>query len=95
MPELKTAEVRALVDEVIASLTHPTNEDVILNVFRAIESSPEWLGQYHILRDNLGELVVNQSIGRWTQRILGAGSIKQVPAEGTTLTQTYSTLRFK
>lgn len=95
MPELKTAEVWALVDEVIDSLTHPTNEDVILDVFRAIESSPEWHRRYHILRNNLGELVVNQWIGKWTQRILGAESIKQVPAEGTTLTQTYSKLRFK
>ena len=95
MAILKTAGVKALVDEVIDNLSNQPSKHVILVVFQEIESNPGLLNRYDILRKDLGESVVNQWIGRWTQRILDAESIRQMPAEGTTLTQTYSTLRLK
>ncbi len=95
MAKMKTADVKALVDEVIASLPHLKNEHVILTVFQEIEGNSAWLSQYRILCNALNKQVVNQSIGRWTLRALGAESIKQVSAKGTTLTQTYSTLCFR
>ena len=95
MANLKTAGVKALVDEVIDDLSNPPNKHIILVVFQEIESRPRLLNRYNILRSDLGESVVNQWIGRWTQRILDAESIRQMPAEGTILTQTSSTLRFK
>ena len=95
MARLKTAGVKALVDEIIDNLPNLPNKDVILVVFQEIESSPELLNRYRILRNELSESVVNQWIGRWIQRNFDAESIKQVSAEGTTLTQSYSKLRFK
>ena len=95
MVKLKTANVKSLVEEVIDSLGHPRNEHVTLVVFKEIEGNPKWLGQYQNVCNEHGKLVVNQRIGRCTLDILNAVSIQQVPAEGTNLTQTYSTLRFK
>ncbi|MYJ74560.1 MAG: hypothetical protein F4089_05410 [Gammaproteobacteria bacterium] len=93
MKASKTAGVKALVDEVIFSLP-VKDEHVTLAVFKSIEDSPKWRKQYGILCNELRDWVVNNWIGQWTRDALGAESIKQVAAEGTTLTKTYSTLRF-
>ena len=94
MAALKTARVRSLVREVIDGLPRPLTEHVTLEVFKEIERSPARLNEYHTLCVELSQRVVNQWIGRWTLDALGAESIEQVTAEGTTLTETYSTLRF-
>ena len=94
MKALKTAGVKALVDEVIVSLPRPLTEHVTLAVFKQIETNPARLTQYHSLCNDLRQWVVNNWIGKWTRDALGAESIQQVPAEGTALTKTYSTLRF-
>lgn len=95
MAKLKTAGVKVLVDQVVAGLPRPLNEHVILAVFREIESNPARLDQYRTLCNELCLSVVNEWIGKWTRITLGAGRIEQgVPAEGTTLAKTYSTLRF-
>lgn len=93
MKASKTAGVKALVDEVIATLPS-RDEHVTLAVFQSIEASPRWRKQYDALCNQLRDWVVNNWIGQWTRDALGAESIRQVPAEGTTLTKTYSTLRF-
>ena len=95
MVKLKTVDVKALVEEVLDSLPQPRNEHVILVVFQTIESNLKWFDRYRIVCNKLDKSVVNQWIGKWTLRILDAVSIKQVQAEGTSLTETYSTLRFK
>lgn len=89
----KTAGVKALVDEIIATLPS-RDEHVTLAVFKSIEASPRWRKQYDDLCDELRDWVVNNWIGKWTREALGAETIRQVPADGTTLTGTYSTLRF-
>lgn len=70
------------------------DEHVTLTVFKSIEANSKWRRQYKSLCNELGDWVVNNWIGKWTRDALGAESIKQVPAEGTSLTKTYSTLRF-
>ena len=95
MAALKTAGVKALVDKVIKGLPHPPTEHVTLAVFKEIERCPARLNEYHALCNELRQWVVNNWIGKWTRDAVGGDSIKQVSAEGTTLTQTYSTLRFR
>ncbi len=96
MANLKTAGVKALVDEVIGQLPRPLNEHVTLEVFKAIEASPRWLVQYRTVCGELGQPVVNSWIGQWALRNLGAAALQRgVEASGgTTLTKTYSTLGF-
>lgn len=95
MATLKTAGVKSLVDEVVADLPRPLTEHVTLAVFKEIERSPTRLNEYHALCNELRQSVVNNWIGEWTRRALGADSIKEVGAEGTTLAKNYSLLRFR
>ena len=63
-----------------------------------------WLSRYEILcdehsrsiRSGDGKSVVNNAIGRWTKRALGAVSLRQVaaPPGTTSLIQSYTLLRF-
>ena len=70
MKPLKTAGVKALVDEVISTLPSK-DEHVTLAVFKSIESSPKWRKQYETLCNELQQRVVNNWIGKWTREALG------------------------
>jgi hypothetical protein len=51
----KTAGIKALVETVLDALPQPYTEDVIEDVFCAIESNPEWLSRYHKECECLGK----------------------------------------
>ena len=68
----RTEGVKTLVEEVLATLPTPYSEDVIDEVFLAIEANPTWLTVYNVLCDDLGVTVVNQAVGSWTSRAVGA-----------------------
>lgn len=66
----KTAGIKALVEEVLASGTNWT-DDVILEVFVAIERTSAWHHRYAALCQSLGIDLVNKWGGRYVRLALG------------------------
>jgi hypothetical protein len=89
---MRTAGVKTLVEEVLASVPRPYSEDIIDEVFRAIEASPDWLRRYQVLSDEITKPVVNQSGGVWIAEAVGRSGAEQATATST-LISTYSKLR--
>lgn len=89
---MRTAGVKRLVDEVLASFPKPHGEDVIDDVFHAIENRPSWLKQYEDLCAELGKTTVNTWGGFWIAHIEGRSGEHQVPAVKTKLIESYSKL---
>jgi hypothetical protein len=89
---MKTAGVKSLVQEVLDSLPTPYTEDVIDEVFGAIESSPAWRRRYDSLCDELGKTTVNTWGGYWTANALGKLGERQASAKRSTLIGSYSLL---
>lgn len=87
----RTEGVRTLVQEVLITLPTPPSEDVIDEVFQAIEANPIWLATYRGLCNDLGATVVNQAVGSWTSKAVGRTGDHQVLARST-LTESYSKL---
>ncbi len=76
----RTEDVKTLVEEVLATLPAPYSEDVIDQVFLAIEANPTWLTVYDGLCNELDAEVVNQWVGKWTSNVVGRTGDHQVPA---------------
>ena len=111
-PELpassQTDDVKELVHEVLMAMIERSSDDfdehITRKVCEKIEAYPRWLSRYEILcdehsrsiRSRDGKSVVNNSIGRWTKRALGAASLRQVaaPPGTTSLIQSYTLLHF-
>ena len=87
----RTEGVKTLVEEVLATLPTPYSEDVIDEVFLAIEVNPTWLTDYRVLCNDLGVTVVNQAVGSWTSKAVGRTGDHQVPSRSK-LTESYSKL---
>jgi hypothetical protein len=88
----KTQGVEELVSEVIKKISTPYSEDVILDVFLAIERQPDWQGRYNELIFELGKDTVNQWIGRYTKKITGLKKPSQISTKISQLTGSYSRL---
>jgi hypothetical protein len=89
---MRTEPIKQLVNEVLDSLPKPYSEDIIDDVFHAIESSLVWLKEYQNLCANLGKDVVNQYGGHWIAHALGKSGGKQVTSVKTRLISSYSKL---
>jgi hypothetical protein len=89
---MKTSGVKTMVREVLDTLQTPYTEDVIDDVFQAIELDPKYLSRYHALCDELGKTVVNNWCGQWVAHALGKTGEVQVPSRRSTLIQSYSLL---
>jgi uncharacterized protein (DUF433 family) len=87
----RTEEVKTLVEEVLATLPAPDSEDVIDEVFLAIEANPAWLTVYDGLCNELNAEVVNQWVGKWASKVVGRTGDHQVPARSK-LIESYSKL---
>ncbi len=87
----RTEDVKTLVEEVLASFPTPYSEDVIDEVFLAIEANPTWLTAYNVMRNDLGVMVVNQAVESWTSKAVGRTGDHQVPSRSK-LTESYSKL---
>ena len=87
----KTEAVKNLVEQVLASPV-PYTEDIIDDVFHAIESRSQWRQEYDQLCLDLGKRVVNQQGGRWVAKALGKIGLQQVSSRKSTLIDTYSKL---
>ncbi len=88
----KTQGVEELVSEVIKKISTPYSEDVILDVFLAIERQPDWQRRYDELIFELGKDTVNQWIGRYTKKITGLKKPSQISTKISQLTGSYSRL---
>lgn len=89
---MKTAGVKSLVREVLDSLPTPYTEDVIDDVFHAIEHNPVWRRRYESQCDNLGKNTVNTWGGYWVANALGKLGERQAPSKRSTLIGSYSLL---
>jgi hypothetical protein len=89
---MRTADVKALVREVLESLPKPYSEHVIDDVFSSIELNSAWLRRYESECSVLGKTVVNTWGGYWVANALGKIGEHQVPAKKSTLIGSYSVL---
>jgi hypothetical protein len=80
---MRTAGVKRLMDDVLSSFPKPHTEDVVDEVFHAIENQPSWLKQYEDLCAELGKTTVNTWGGFW---------IAHIPAVKSKLIESYSKL---
>lgn len=88
-----TQDVLELVQDVLATFSKPYHEDVIEDVFVAIERHPEWLKRYTALKARHKKDVPNNYIGYWTKRLTGYETVAEVPTTRTQLAKSYSKLR--
>lgn len=89
---MKTEDVRALIRDVLDTLSEPYSHHVIDEVFAAIEKDPTWRNRYELLCSTLGRDVVNTWGGRWIALTLERSGEKQVPSKKSTLIGSYSIL---
>jgi len=91
---VKTAGVKALIEEVLATLPRPITEDVIEDVFVAIEANAKWLVEYEELVASLGKLSTNSAIGMWVAKSVGRTGAQQVVSTKSKIAGSYSKLEF-
>lgn len=83
----KTEGVEILVQDVLASkFSEPYGENIILDVFIAIEKNPEWLRRYkslsNDLSDDLTDWIINNWIGKYVKEETGLNSLHEVTVKG-------------
>ena len=88
----KTQCIEEFVNEVIETISTPYGEDVILDVFLAIERQPTWQRRYDELVFELSKDTVNQWVGRYTKSITGMKNPSPASAKPSKLTGRYSKL---
>jgi hypothetical protein len=89
---MRTAGVKKLVSLALESLPKPYTEDVIDDVFFAIESNDTFKVEYEGLCADLGKTVVNTWGGYWIANSLGKFGLQQIPTKKSTLINSYSKL---
>ncbi len=89
---MRTIGVKNLVNEVLASLPRPYTEDIIDEVFHAIEHNSTWRQEYDAQCDELGKAVVNTWGGYWVANALEKLGVQQVSSVKSTLISSYSKL---
>jgi hypothetical protein len=89
---MRTAGVKRLIERALQSLPLPHNEDVIDDVFFAIEKNPEWRQDYEDLCLELTKNVVNTWGGFWIANHEGRSGDQQVPSKKSTLIGAFSKL---
>jgi hypothetical protein len=78
---MKTAPIKAFVEEVLQTVPSPYGEDLINDVFVAIENNSQWLQRYEELCDEFTKDVVNQFGGFWIGRAVGRAGVRQVDSK--------------
>jgi hypothetical protein len=92
---MRTASVKQLVIEVLASLPRPHTCDVIDDVFYEIEQRIDWRKRYNVLCAQLGKTVVNNWCGYWTSNLEELRGVEKTPAKKSRLIESYSRLTEK
>lgn len=78
----RTIGVNNLVKDVLKVLPKPYGEDVMLEVYMAIEYNPEWRRRYDDLCDALRDSVVNPLIGEIVKEETGLVTLREVSTKG-------------
>jgi hypothetical protein len=89
---MQTARLKTLMEEVLRTLSKPRTEDVIEDVFCAIEQNPRWRKEYADLEYGLGRGVVNAWGGFWIAHAEGRAGGEHVAAKRSSLIDSYSKL---
>ena len=89
---MRTARLKSLIEEVLKTLPKPYTEDVVEDVFVAIENDPRWKKEYDDLLYNLHKNVVNPWGGFWIAHLTGRIAGEQVSASRTSLIESYAKL---
>lgn len=89
MPNLR---LKQLVDEVLDTLPKPHTEDVIEDVFVAIEKNPAWRGAYDRMVYESGKALVNSWAGFWISHAEKRVGDQRETAARSTLIESYSRL---
>jgi hypothetical protein len=90
--EMKTAGVKKLVNTALGTLPKPYGEDVIEEVFIAIENDEALKAEYDALSRELGKTTVNTWGGYWIANAVGKTGVQQTISKRSTLLQSYSKL---
>jgi len=89
---MRAARLKSLIEEVLKTLPRPYTEDLVEDVFVAIENDPRWKKDYDDLQYNLHKNVVNPWGGFWIAHLTGRIPGEQVSASRTTLIDSYAKL---
>ena len=89
---MRTVRLKLLIEEVLGTIPKPYTEDVIEDVFVAIENNPRWRREYEDLHYNLGKNMVNPWGGFWVAHLTGRVPGEQVSASRSSLIRTYAKL---
>ena len=88
----KTEDVYYLVDKVLRTFSEPFGEDIIEDVFIAIENNHNNLREYHNLVKELGVKSVNPSIGKHTKDVIGYRVLRVAVSKRSNLITSYTKL---
>lgn len=88
---MRDARLKSMMEEVLKSLSKPYTDDVIEDVFVAIENNPRWQKEYEDLHYNLGKMA-NPWGGFWIAHATGRTAGEHVSATRTKLLESYSRL---
>ena len=89
---MRNAQIKTLVEKVLKTLPKSQSEDLIEEVFLAIEGNPQWQKEYDDLHYNLGKPVVNAWAGFWIAHAKGKVAGEQVAAARSKLLDSYAKL---
>jgi hypothetical protein len=87
-----TEGIKLLVEEVYRTLPHPEDENIIRDVYFAIETNPAWLDRYQQLCRELTSEVVNRWGGNYVKNISGLNSIREAEVERGHIIKSYTVL---
>jgi hypothetical protein len=91
----KTQGVHDIAADVLGHMTPPYAEDIIEDVFLAIEMNPTWIRRYRVLEADLGQSVVKNWMGQYIKRITGMKTMREASATRATLIKSYSKLYYE
>jgi len=89
---MRTVQLKTLMLNALKSVPKPHTEDVIEDVFLAIEANPNWQREYDDLHYNLGKPVVNAWGAFWIAHAEGKVAGEQVAASRSKLLESYAKL---
>lgn len=89
---MRTLRLKQLINEVLDSLPKPHTDDVIEDVFVAIEQNVLWRKSYDEMVYELGKPVVNAWAGFWVSHAEGKTGENRETAGRTSLIESYSKL---
>ena len=89
---MRAAQLKKLMEEVVATLPTPHGEDLIEDVFCAIEQNPKWRAEYDALQYSLGKGTMTGWGAFWIARCKGWTAGEQVSAARSTLLDSYAKL---